>query len=256
MTEDHAVSLRSKARIVNENPVERISLWLTSGIADFQKHLPVAITYGVGLVALGWGATWLLWQVGLSWMMLPAMAGAMLLGPMATVGLYRLSRRQQGKGGDSIAAPGQIFLVSVVMMILLLSWIRAATLLFAIFFGLHPFPGFLESLQSLFTTPSGVALVLIGSAVGGLFAALGFAISVFSFPMLVDRDIDGFSAMGLSFNATTQNFRLMLLWAACVTVLVTIGVLTGLLALIPLFPILGFATWHAYADLFQESTDA
>jgi uncharacterized membrane protein len=61
--------------------------------------------------------------------------------------------------------------------------------------------------------------------------------------------------MGLSFNATTENFRLMLLWAVCVTALVAFGVVTGLLALIPIFPILGFATWHAYVDLFQDGTN-
>lgn len=137
------------------------------------------------------------------------------------------------------------------MMTLALLWIRAATLLFAVFFGLRPFAGFLESLFTLLETKEGIALVVVGSVVGGLFAALGFAISVFSFPMLLNRDIDGFSAMGLSFNATTQNFWLMVTWAVVVTVLVGLCVATGLLAAIPIFPILGYATWHAYCDLFE-----
>jgi len=136
-------------------------------------------------------------------------------------------------------------------MMLALMWIRSATLLFAVFFGLRPFSSFVDTLGTLFSTSEGILLFLVGSAVGGLFAAFGFAISVFSFPMLVDRDIDGFSAMGLSFNATTQNFRLMVTWAVVVTALVTFCILTGLLAAIPLFPILGYATWHAYVDLFH-----
>ena len=138
------------------------------------------------------------------------------------------------------------------MMVLALAWVRAATLLFAIFFGLRPFAGFLLSLQNVFGSVEGIALVTVGTAVGGLFAALGFAISAFSFPMLVNRDMDGFSAMGRSFNASTQNFRLVVTWAAVITGLVTLGVLSGLVLLIPIFPILGYATWHAYADLFER----
>ncbi len=245
-------NLRRKARIVADEPSQVIRGWLRKGMADFRANLSTSLFYGIGIVALGWCALMLLGASGLGWMILPSLAGAMLLGPLATVGLYRISRRAQGRGGSGVAAPGQIFLVSVVMMVLALLWIRSATILFAVFFGLRPFAGFAETLSTLFATPQGIALFLVGSAVGGLFAALGFAVSVFSFPMLVDRDIDGFSAMGLSFNATTQNFRLMVMWAICVTVLVGIGVLTGLLALILLFPILGYATWHAYSDLFQD----
>lgn len=248
-------NLRRKARVVDARAVRVVKSWLSAALTDFKAHIGVSILCGCALVALGWLAIWALWQLELSWMILPTVAGAMLLGPMATVGLYRISRRAQGSGGGGVAAPGQIFLVSVVMMVLLLAWIRAATILFAVFYGLRPFAGFTETLQTLFSTPSGIALFLVGSAVGGLFAALGFAISVFSFPMLVNRDIDGFSAMGLSFNATTSNFRLMLLWAMCVTALVGLGVATGLLGLIVIFPILGFATWHAYIDLFEDDGD-
>ena len=243
---------RRKARIVTEDPWSTIKVWLRRGIQDFRAHLSVSLSYGIGLVLLGWCALILLGISGLGWMILPALAGAMLLGPLATVGLYRISRRSKGHSDQGVAAPGQIFLVSVVMMVLALLWIRSATLLFAVFFGLRPFAGFVETLVTLFATSEGIVLFIVGSLIGGLFAALGFAVSAFSFPMLIDREIDGFSAMGLSFNATTQNFRLMVMWAACVTGLVAIGVLTGLLALIPLFPILGYATWHAYSDLFQE----
>lgn len=69
----------------------------------------------------------------------------------------------------------------------------------------------------------------------------------------MNREIDGFSAMWLSFNATTQNFRLMVTWAVVVTTLVALCVITGLIAAIPIFPILGYATWHAYDDLFQDN---
>lgn len=248
-------ALTRKARVSKENPKEVIASWLVAGMTDFRNHRKIALAYGITLVALIWVLVWGFVHSGLGWMIPPMIAGGMLLGPMATVGLYRISRRALGRGGRGIAAPGQIFTLSVVMMVLVLAWIRAATLLFAVFYGLRPFAGTVETLATLFTTPAGLALLTTGTLVGGLFAALGFAISVFGFPMLVDRDIDAFTAMALSFNATTANLRLMILWGACVTGLTLAGLVTGLLALIPLFPILGFATWHAYSDLFQETSD-
>lgn len=250
------MDLRRKARIVTKDPVQVVRGWLALGWQDLRSHWGVSLIYGLGFAALGWASVALLALTGLGWMILPAIAAAMLLGPVITVGLYRISRRAQGMGGRGIAAPGQITLVSVVMMALALMWIRAATLLFAVFFGLRPFAGFLETVWTLLETREGIALLVVGTCVGGLFAALGFAISVFSFPMLVHRNIDGFSAMGLSFNATTQNLRLMILWAVVVTALVVLCVLTGLIAAVLVFPWLGYATWHAYADLFEQGPDA
>ena len=246
------LDLHHKARVLTGQPSRILHQWLALGWRDFQAHLGVSLAYGAGFLILGWTTVLVLALTGLGWMILPAIAGAMLLGPAATVGLYRISRRAQGNGGGGIAAPGQITLISVVMMTLALMWIRAATLLFAVFFGLRPFAGFLETLPALFLNWEGIALIMVGTCVGGLFAAFGFAISVFSFPMLVSRKIDGFSAMGLSFNATTQNFKLMLIWAVIVTALVTLCVLTGLIAAVIVFPWLGYATWHAYVDLFGD----
>lgn len=244
--------LRQPARHIDTAPEARIRAWLAAGWEDFKANLSVSLAYGLVLAAMGWAVVLGLAALGQGWMILPLIAGAMMLGPLATVGLYRISRRRMGMGGGGIAAADQIFLVSVVMMVLALAWIRAATLLFAVFFGLRPFAGFIETLQTLFTTPAGIGLFLVGSAVGGLFAALGFAISAFSFPMLIHRNIDGFSAMALSFNAATQNFRLAVSWGAVVTILIALSLATGLLLLIPFFPLLGFATWHAYADLFES----
>ena len=62
-------------------------------------------------------------------------------------------------------------------MVLLLLWIRAAAIIYALFFGLGSFPGATEFLSSLFLTWNGIVMLIIGTLVGGLFAALGFAIS-------------------------------------------------------------------------------
>ena len=251
MTEVLTQTHYTKARVVEDPPEAMIRRWLNAGVSDFKDHMNTSLGYGLALFVIGWFVLLLLFRTHLSWMVLPALAGGLLIGPIATVGLYRVSRRGQGKGGGGIAAPGQIFLAGVILMVFMMAWVRAATLIFAVFYGLKPFSGFWETMTTMLSSWEGLAVILIGSLVGGLFAALGFAISVFSIPMLVDRDIDCFSAMGLSFNATTHNFQLMVRWAAVVTALVGVGVLTGLLGLVVIFPVLGFATWHAYCDLFQ-----
>ena len=249
------VSLRTKARLISRPGFATVRAWLIAAWSDLCAVPVSSLLYGAALVTVGWGVTAPLMLSDMGWMILPAAAGAVLLGPAVTVSLYRFSRRRAGLGGGGIAAPGQIFLVGVVLMVLSLMWLRSATLLFAVFFGLHPFPGVLDLVSTLLSTPRGLALVTVGSLVGGLFAAFGFAISAFSFPMLVHRDIDGFSAMALSFDSVLRNFRLALIWGGTITCLIALSLVTGLLGLILVFPLLGYATWHAYADLFESNRD-
>ena len=68
----------------------------------------------------------------------------------------------------------------VLLCLLMLLWMRAAVIIYALFFGLLPFPGLDHIAAMLFTTPTGWAMLLVGSVVGALFAAFSFAISVFS----------------------------------------------------------------------------
>ena len=82
--------------------------------------------------------------------------------------------------------------------------------------------------------------------VGGLFAAFSFAISAFSIPMLLDERLDAFTAMGTSMALVWNNLPVMLTWGAIVLVLFLLGLVTGMLGLIVVFPLLGHATWHAY----------
>ena len=77
---------------------------------------------------------------------------------------------------------GQILFTGVLLCLLMLLWMRAAVIIYALFFGLRPFPGLEHIAPMLFTTPTGWAMLIVGTAVGGLFAAFSFAISVLSIP--------------------------------------------------------------------------
>ena len=58
-----------------------------------------------------------------------------------------------------------------ILSLLMLVWMRAAVIIYALFFGLRPFPGLHDVAAMLFGTPIGWAMLLVGTVVGGLFAA-------------------------------------------------------------------------------------
>ena len=130
------------------------------------------------------------------------------------------------------------------------TWMRAAVIIYALFFGLRPFPGLDHVAAMLFSTPIGWAMLIAGSVAGGIFAAFSFAISTFSIPMLLDEKTDAFTAMGTSISLVWNNLPVMLAWGAIVLALFLVSVVTGLLGLIVVFPLLGHATWHLPAQHF------
>lgn len=98
----------------------------------------------------------------------------------------------------------------------------------------------------LFTTPTGWAMLLVGTAVGALFAAFSFAISALSVPMMLEEKIDALTAMGSSLAFVWYNARVLLTWGAIVLALFLASLATGLIGLVVVFPVLGHGTWHAY----------
>ena len=98
----------------------------------------------------------------------------------------------------------------------------------------------------MLTTPGGWGLILVGNAVGFLFALGVFAISVVSFPMLVDRPVSVMTAVGTSVEAVRVNFAPMFMWAVIVVVFLAAGALPAFVGLAVVLPVLGHATWHLY----------
>ncbi|MCX8507450.1 MAG: DUF2189 domain-containing protein [Rhodobacteraceae bacterium] len=231
--------------------------WLAAGWADLRAHPAQSLTYGLAVFALSalviLGLIW----VGLPWLIFPALSGFLVVGPLLAIGLYEKSRRRHSHARATLAqmllvrpaSGGQLVFSGLLSCLLVMLWLRAADLLYALFFGMLPFPGFDHILAQLLTTPRGLALILTGSAVGGLFAAFAMAISLFSIPMLLERRVDALTALGTSFAITTQNLRAVLPWGVIVTIGFVLSAATGLLGLIVIFPLLGHGTWHAWIAL-------
>lgn len=228
--------------------------WLRAGWRDVRKAPWSSLAYGLFLTLVSYAVLWALNASQLLYLALPAISGFLIIGPFLAIGLYEKSHRQaQGQQvsfSDMLvfrpASGGQLAYSGLLFGLLILFWLRAADLLYALFFGLVPFPGAEEALTNVLTTPRGWALIATGTLVGGLFAAFAFAISAFSIPMLVSRKSDALTAMGLSFVMTVQNLRPMLAWGTIVVFGLGLSALTGLVGLIAIFPVLGHGTWHAY----------
>lgn len=235
-------------------PASAAFSWLAAGWRDLWTHPGPSLAYGIAVFAVSLAIVWSLFAFKLDYILFPALAGFMVVGPLVAIGLYQKSRAiEQGEPvrlADMLMVDarsgGQVLFTGAILCLLMLLWMRAAVIIYALFFGLRPFPGLDHIAGMLFTTPTGWAMLLVGSVVGGLFAAFSFAISTFSVPMLLDQRTDAFTAMGTSISLVWNNKPVMLTWGLIVLVLFMLGVATGLVGLIVAFPLLGHATWHSY----------
>ena len=228
--------------------------WLAAGWRDLWRNPLPSLAYGLVVFVLSLAVVICLFRLELDYILFPALAGFMVVGPLVAIGLYQKSRDLEEGRPVSLASMifvraesgAQVWFTGAILCLLMLVWMRAAVIIYALFFGLRPFPGLDHIAAMLFTTPEGWAMLVVGTAVGGLFAAFSFAISTFSIPMLLAEKVDAFTAMGTSISMVFRNLPVMLAWGIIVLVLFLASVATGLLGLIVVFPLLGHATWHSY----------
>jgi len=228
--------------------------WVAAGWRDMWAMPTVSLAYGAffSLISLTLAAT--LFVAELSSVVLAFAAGFMLIGPMMAVGLYEASRRLEA--GEPVhlrdvlfvktASPAQLAFLGGLLMLVLLAWMRVATLLFALFFGLDGFPPIVDFLPTIMFTAHGLSLAVVGTAVGAIIAFVVFSISALSAPLLLERDMDAISAMLASVQSVRENIGPMFLWAWIIALVMTAGMVTLFLGMVVAFPLIGHATWHAY----------
>jgi uncharacterized membrane protein len=224
--------------------------WLAQGWRDMMAAKSLAAFYGVcfWLMAL---------VVGVVFSNKPEYAmsiasGCLLVGPFLAMGLYEASRRLEQAETPELGASlscwdkhirsmGMLVLVLVVLELL---WGRASLVVFAVFFNTG-MPSTTGVIQAIFNLQNWEFLAVY-LMVGGFFAALVFAISVVSIPMILDRDTDAISAAITSLQVVFGNILVMLLWGLLVSALVAMALVPYGAGLLLIGPWLGHASWHAY----------
>jgi len=230
--------------------------WLQAGSQDFRTYWLQSLGYGVLFAALGYALVHASWTSPHLAMTLTT--GFLLVAPFLALAFYELSQRRElaargGRIGTWFGSARQnlasIGLLAVVLAIMLSAWERLSAIIVGIHLGTARVPD--ASLAWLFSGDN-QAFILAFVAAGAVMAAIVFAISVVSIPMLMDRQVDVVTAIMTSLAAVRENPAAMLLWAALITGLSGLGVATDFVGLAVIFPILGHATWHAYRGLVSR----
>jgi len=229
---------------------------LKLAMGDMKASLGYGVIFALPYVLGGIGFLWLTWVTGQSYWLIFAAVGFPLLGPFAAVGLYEVSRRREAGlamdwrailGVVSSQRSGQLPWLSAVIIMVVMFWFFLGHMIFALFLGLSTMTNVSSSFE-VFLTPNGLTMLAVGSAVGGVFAFIVFAISVMGIPMLLDREVDFVTAMINSFSMVVSNPVTMLLWAAVIVFLNVLAMLPMFLGMFFVLPLLGHASWHMYKE--------
>ena len=236
--------------------LEQTGLWLSKGWRDLQRAPGLSFLFGGLYPLIGILSYVVLHQFDLDSLVILLASGFMLVGPLAATCLYEVARRLETgeplSAGLVLAAVRQrataIGDMGLILMMILLSWLVIGFVMFALFFSGAP-PQMDDFVLNMLFNPAAVPFILASIAVGGCLAALVFSISMFAMPMMIDKDVTAYDAMSFSVRAVWKNRLNMIGWAATLVVLTVFGMGVAFVGLIVVFPVVAYASWHAYRDV-------
>ncbi len=237
---------------------------LAKGIEDF-RTIPthvifLSLIYPVGALVVA--------QLTLSdlvHLFFPLAAGFALIGPVAALGLYELSRRRElgldlwwthAFGVRHSRSLGGILALGALLVVIFLLWIAVAQAIYVATFGNAPPGSIPDFLRQVFTTPEGWTLIVVGNGIGFLFAVVVFMISVVSFPLLLDRNVGAGVAILTSVRVVLRNPVTMAMWGLIIAGLLVIGSLPLFIGLAVVMPVLGHSSWHLYRKVVEPDPTA
>ena len=227
---------------------------LTQGLRDFQAQPLFGLAFALIYVVGGISIVLCVAAFGMVYLAYPLAAGFALIGPFVAIGLYEVSRRRELGQPISyraiwrtVTSRGEIGWMAFVTLFFFIIWMYQVRLLIALLLGLNAsFSNLKEFMTVLLTTNEGLLFLAIGNLDGAVLSLILFSLSVVSFPLLLERDVDFVTAMITSVRAVVTSPGPMIGWAAVIIVLLMVSALPYFLGLLVTVPVLGHATWHLY----------
>jgi uncharacterized membrane protein len=235
---------------------------LQKGWADFSAMPSHAIFLCVIYPVVGIALAQLSFGYAMLPFLFPLAAGFALIGPIAAIGLYELSRRREAglsteasRALDVLYSPsiGAIAALAVLLMLIFITWVATAHAIYVAYFGYAMPASIGQFAHDVLTTPAGLGLIVVGNLTGFVFAVVVLIIGAVSFPLLLDRDVGAAVALLTSIRVVAENPRVMALWGVIVAALLLIGSLPFFIGLAVVMPVLGHATWHLYRKAVDAS---
>lgn len=233
---------------------------LALGIEDFRSCPAIDLCLASPFVIAGLIMALITYWTGQTFWLVLAVLGFPMVGTLAAVGFYEVSRQRRMKKRPYLSEitnlvwtsrGGQIPWLATIIVVIFLFWFFIGHMIFALFLGLSPMTNVSTSFDVFFTSQGAMMLVL-GTAVGAVFSGLVFALSIHGIPMLLDRDVDFISAMLRSMSAVLQSLPKYLAWGALIAVLLLVSVIPFFLGLFLTLPVLGHTSWHLFKRLAHD----
>jgi len=253
--------LNTRREQLNPPPVRElesgaIGRWLRLGWRDFRRAGWPSLMHGL-IVA---GMSLVIIEIALwFWPLLPgAVSGFLVVGPILATGLYALSQRlesgQPSSRHDVFCAWRNgtrcLFRFGLLLVLVATAWVLVSVALFHFFVKVE-IDSALDFLRYVFQQDDGV--FLLWTILAGLVAAVTFAVTVVSVPLLVDRNVTTPQALATSVRAVAANPVTMAAWALFILLATGFSVATFMIGFIVLYPVLGHASWHVYRDVVDAS---
>jgi uncharacterized membrane protein len=251
-------TIHSPAPMVRRITLSDLWTSLAEGFRDFEAYRSDVLFVGVVYAAVGLVLARVMFQEDLIPLLFPLASGFAIVGPFAAIGLYEMSRlREMGVSArwanafDVLRAPaiGGVAVLGGLLIVTFLIWLLVAWGIYLATFGPTPITSIGQFIHDVFRTPGGQAMIVAGIGVGFFFALFAMAISIVSFPLLIDRDVGLDTAIRTSVRAVIANPVPMAVWGLVVAGGLVLGSLPLFVGLIVVLPVLGHATWHLYRKL-------